>query len=317
MSKNVYYLDAYSMNSNSGNCMKLYAKVGEDNYKLVMIAPYLDVIPISGSNTWETASKSFSDLFSEAWREANEKAMKAVQNAMISASDTTGVDTEIGENLKQASSRVMKNPAEGIKIFADTKIAIPNRISNTFYSGLGSDFQWFQGFLKHNNSTVDAEGKVTSSEWKWPDTGEVGAFNITDKCKTPLKEMAKSLVVLCLGTLNGFDELDHGNSWQDKMAKFFKNLKLGTPNNYYVDSKIWSTNGLPGSFMLKVGNDIAIEGLLISSITITPSKLLTIDNDYYYMTVDITLEEGRMYFANELVQWIDSKNGVYNKTMPV
>lgn len=300
----VYYLDAYNQSNPKSfldSTMRLYVKDFSDKTgrqgtdRLILIAPLISPLEISGQNSWEAAGSNFKDLVGEAYAQAKENVASGVKGVV----DLFGMQND---NLRRVASLKMDSPVESIKRYNGTDVNVPTSITATYYSGPASDFAWFEGggFDHKNFHYVEGDGEQ-AFRGKWV------SENIPKPDNKPLKFIAKKLIPLCLGYMDADEEkLKKGT------GDLLNTVTLRPPAMYSVPPHQWSTEASAGTFTLKIGSTASITGLLPTNIEIKPSKLLTTSEDYYNMTVTISLTQGRKYYSNELVKWIDTE-GASNK----
>lgn len=318
--KDIYYLDAlngygYDTNGNASflnHTMRLYVsnmranydensgkKTGENiNSRLILVAPLIQLPALSGQNSWEAAGSSFRDLIGEAWKQANDNIRKLKEGIADSV-----LTEQAAAELKKTTGYITDSPVTSLKIYAGSEISIPNSITATYYSGDPADFGWFEGVNTVSKITNLATGVNGSGGQSWISTG--GGFT-GEKIsgKQPLKELAKNLIPICLGTFEG------GRS-KDETGTIFNQINVRTPANYIAPAHKWTDDATQGTFTLHIGKGMTVTGLLVSDISIIPSKLLTPDGDYYSMTVTINLTQGRKYYANEMIGWINNNYDQY------
>lgn len=309
MSTEKYYMDLFNQPGKAvlSHTMRLYVKPSDDTNaqeKLILVAPLLQMPEIMGQNSWSTVDKSFKDLIGEAWSDAVNRVNSikmGIANNLLSASSKNSFD------LRRRSSMVMDSPVGSLKTFEGTDIQVPTNISVTYYSSDAKDFSWFEGgdfvlnepaMTKNPDGTIDVRGY-----WK---NGKTDSSEVTTEMENqPLKYIAKKLIPICLGYLDNSEVKDNGST-----GTGLNTLAIRAPGGYATPTHKWESKGTAGTFKLCIGTSISITGLLPTSIEIKPSRMLTDENDYYYMTVNIGLQMGRRYYSDELVSWIGGNSDI-------
>lgn len=329
-----YYIDAYNlldtpilqnggMKGHLEGTQRLYTTdENGDLDKCIMIAPYIEPMQYVGRNAWSDSGGTFMDQVTQVFQGVMSGFNDLLQNAKSDLprmmpflrallpnsfgkiDDSLNIEGKLREFLNQIQSTEYKaiNIGEFKRQYQGSSVEPPVTSLSALYFSNDGDFQWF-------NST-------------W----------MKGKEATPLRKMCAALLRMLVGDVTVFNK-GAGEQTTQSIVQYapmgiqsrqleFQKAGVGEKKTFDKDGNM--TNGSASSMYIAntfaiVTGDVTqrrsapktLYNLLPESITIAPSRMLTPDNDYYYVKIDVTFSLASYIGAKTVADsWITSGNGV-------
>jgi len=300
------YLNGSGSPSGMEGTQRLYTTTGDGQLdKCILIAPYIDPMQYVGRNSWSDGAGSMMDNITDIFNNV----MSSFNNMVINAQDdldrmsdflramfpkATDFADKMGlTDLKKKAQKLLEtipcgeykaiNIGSFKKQYLGSSVEPPITSMSAMYFSNPGDFQWF------------------NSEW----TNE----------KQPLRKMCAILMRILVGDTDAFMEPMEGkDGGQNSIVQYapmgIESRKLDIDNS---DAGGTMKRIIGRTFAIAVSdtneNDKGavriIRNLLPESLTITPSRILTRDNDYYYVKIDVTFSLATYIGAKDVAtNWI-------------
>lgn len=290
--------------------IRLYTTENNALKRCLLVAPYIEPESYSGMNTWTQGGNSLVDIMVET-------ATGIVKNFNDSIKDLMDDSNRFLESY--ATAGWVKSMVSGLKGIAE----------NTFKKLPSSDYQTFNlGQFKRAFGGTSVPCPISSMStilFSNPESDDYNWFGgkLIKTQKQPLRYLCATLLYYLLGRMSGMVAADSSNSGNNKKDAKFAALQFA-PNFINARQTINQRDEIiPRTFALVVGcggkpdNKInspsqSVDGtpkiiwnILPTQLTISPSRLLTPSDDYYYVKIDLSFEMAGYLDSSTLAeQWV-------------